>query len=130
MIIFNHLYTAYGDGNGFEPFVPHKLSLGLAKVIGSPPDFSGINLRSDTAEQTGQGEAGRKASGMLMVDGVIYLWVRNAANSQLAWSTDHGSSWTWSDWKFTTSFGCPTFLNFGKNYAGARDQFIYVYSPD
>ena len=29
-----------------------------------------------------------------------------------------------------TSFGCPTFLNFGKNYAGARDGFIYLYSPD
>ena len=25
----------------------------------------------------------------------------------------------WADWKFNTSFGCPTFLNFGKNYAGA-----------
>ena len=34
------------------------------------------------------------------------------------------------DWKFETSFGCPTFLNFGKNYAGARDGYVYVYSPD
>jgi hypothetical protein len=36
----------------------------------------------------------------------------------------------WSDWKFTTSFGCPTFLNFGKNYAGARDGYVYIYSND
>ncbi len=28
------------------------------------------------------------------------------------------------------SFGAPTFLNFGKNYAGARDDFVYIYSPD
>jgi hypothetical protein len=65
-----------------------------------------------------------------MVSGTLYLWARNAGNSQLAWSTDHGSTWTWSDWKFTESFGCPTFLNFGKNYAGARDQFVYVTSHD
>ena len=29
------LYTAYGDGHGFEPPVPDKLSLGFAKVVGS-----------------------------------------------------------------------------------------------
>jgi hypothetical protein len=65
-----------------------------------------------------------------MVDGVLYLWARNAGNSQLAWSNDHGATWTWADWKLTTSFGCPTFLNFGANYLGARDGFVYVYSPD
>jgi hypothetical protein len=30
----------------------------------------------------------------------------------------------------STSFGCPTFLNYGRNYAGARDNFVYVFSPD
>src|SRR5205807_4838382 len=28
------------------------------------------------------------------------------------------------------SFGCSTFLNFGKSYAGSRDQFVYIYSQD
>jgi len=126
----DNLYTAYGDGNGFEPFVPQKLSLGLAKIAGSAPQFSGVNVRSPSLEQKGEGKAGKKASGILCVDGVIYLWVRNAANSQLAWSADHGANWTWCDWKFTNSFGCPTFLNFGRDYAGARDRFVYVYSPD
>ena len=64
------------------------------------------------------------------VKGVLYLWVRNAGNSQLAWSADRGVTWAWSDWRFTTSFGAPTFLNFGRNYAGARDGFVYVYSHD
>ena len=41
---------------------------------------------------------------------------------------DHGTTWTWADWRFIESFGCPTFLNFGRNYAGARDNFVYVYS--
>jgi len=58
------------------------------------------------------------------------MLVRNTGNSQLAWSSDHGKNWKWCDWKFTTSFGAPTFLNFGRNYAGARDDFVYIYSHD
>lgn len=124
------LYTAYGDGRGFEPFVPKKLSLGLARIQGDPPDFRGENLRAPSIEQAGDGPRGRKASGLLMVDSVLYLWARNAGNAQLAWSTDRGATWTWADWKLTTSFGCPTFLNFGPNYQGARDAFVYIYSHD
>ena len=124
------LYTAYGDGNGFEPFVKPKLSLGLAKITGTPPEICGVNIRSETAEAFGDGNRGPKASGMLCVDGVLYMFVRNATNSQLGWSADHGTTWTWADWRFTESFGCPTFLNFGKNYAGARDSFVYLYSHD
>jgi CubicO group peptidase (beta-lactamase class C family) len=124
------LYTAYGDGRGFEPRVPEKLSLGFAKVTGPPEDFRGINIRSATGERKGDGARGMKASGMLMVGGVLYLWARNAGNAQLAWSSDHARTWTWCPWKFESSFGCPTFLNFGRDYAGARDGYVYVYSPD
>ncbi len=123
------LYTAHGDCRGFLPLRPQKLGLGFAKVTGGPADFEGINIPAD-ADNTGQGAKGKKASGLLMVDGVLYLWARNAGNSQLAWSTDHARTWTWADWKFTTSFGHPAFLNFGKNYAGARDNYVYIYSPD
>jgi CubicO group peptidase (beta-lactamase class C family) len=124
------LYTAYGDGQGFAPKVPEKLSLGLARIEGGPVDFRGTNIRSATGERKGDGRAGLKASGLLMVDGILYMWARNAGNAQLAWSSDHGRTWTWADWKFATSFGCPSFLNFGRNYAGARDHYVYVYSHD
>jgi CubicO group peptidase (beta-lactamase class C family) len=124
------LYTAYGDGNGFEPFLDTKLSMGFARITGGPSDFKGENLRTPTGETRGQGKDGKKASGLLCIEGVLYLWTRNAGNSQLAWSKDHGRTWQWADWKFSTSFGCPTFLTFGKNYAGARDDFVYVYSHD
>ncbi len=124
------LYTTYGDGWGFRPKVPEKLSLGLARITGPPTRFKGVNIRSPTAEQRGDGPSGKKASGMLMVNGTLYMWVRNARNSQLAWSADRGKTWQWSDWRFTVSFGCPTFLNYGKNYTGARDEFVYVYSHD
>src|SRR6266550_1837174 len=88
------------------------------------------NIRAPSLETRGEGSKGRKASGLLCVKGVLYLWVRNAGNSQLAWSADHGRTWTWAEWKFTNSFGCPTFLNFGRDYARNRDGFAYLYSPD
>jgi len=127
------LYMAYGDGWGFDPKVPSKLSLGFAKVVGLATDFYGVNIRSSTGEQKGSGRRGKKASGMLMVDGVLYMWGRNANNGgeqcQMAWSTDRAKTWTWSSWKFK-EFGYCAFLNFGKNYAGARDEYVYMYSPN
>jgi CubicO group peptidase (beta-lactamase class C family) len=122
-------YTSYGDGEGFEPLLKTKLSMGFAKVTGSPANFSGVNIRSETGERTGNGANGAKASGMLMVDGTLYMWVRNTANSQLAWSVDHGRTWQWG-FRFTTSFASPVFLNFGRNYSGARDNYVYIYSQD
>lgn len=62
------LYTAYGDGNGFEPFVEKKLSLGFARITGGPADFQGKNVRS-AGERLGDGRRGPKASGLLMVEG-------------------------------------------------------------
>lgn len=129
----DNLYTAFGDGWGFEPKINKKLSLGFAKVIGEPANFFGVNIRSQKGEQIGDGKSGMKASGILMVDGVLYMWVRNANNngeqSQLAWSTDRARTWIWADWKFE-ELGYCCFLNFGKNYAGSRDNYVYTYSPD
>jgi hypothetical protein len=129
----NNLYAAYGDGRGFEPKVPEKLSLGFAKITGTPPNFQGINIQSPTGEKYGDGPSGKKASGMLIVNGVIFMWVRNAnlkgEYSQLAWSFDNAKTWKWG-FQFPVSFGCPTFLNFGSNYSDARDEYVYIYSQD
>ena len=128
------LYTAYGDGFGFTtPQVLSKLSLGLGKISGGPDAAIGTNIRSATGEQLGDGKSGKKPSGMLMVDGTLYMWARNAnldgTGCQLAWSQDHAVTWTWSSWKFN-ELGYCAFLEFGQNYAGARDQYVYIYSPD
>lgn len=126
------LYTTWGDGTGFVPKVEKKLSLGFARVTGGPSDFTGVNVRSPD-EQLGQGRAGKKGWGMLGVEGVLYLWLGHADNqggmAQLAWSRDHAKTWTFADWKFA-EFGMMGFVNFGKNYAGARDAFVYAYSHD
>jgi hypothetical protein len=122
------LYTSYGDGFGFEPRVEKKLGMGFARITGAPGGYLGANLRSD-GERTGDGAKSPKASGILMVDGVLYLWARNVANAQLAWSQDHGKTWQWG-FKLEDGFASPAFLNFGRNYAGARDGFVYSYSQD
>jgi hypothetical protein len=122
-------YTAYGDGWGFEPRTDRKLSLGYARIAGNAQDFRGENIRSPNGERTGNGPKGPKASGLLGIDGTLYMWVRNLRNSRLAWSTDHGRTWEWG-FRFGTSFGSPTFLNFGRDYRGARDDYVYTYSQD
>lgn len=127
------LYSTFGDGWGFQPKVKEKLSLGLARITGQANDFAGVNLRSKTIEQRGDGRRGRKSWGLLSVKGVLYLWLshhdRKGGQTALAWSKDHGETWTHSDWKFA-EFGLIGFVNFGKDYAGARDRFVYAYSHD
>jgi CubicO group peptidase (beta-lactamase class C family) len=124
----NDLYTAWGDGKGFYPYTKEKYSLGISRIIGPPEDFRGINLPSPSTS-TMQGKLGPKSSGLLMVDGTIYMWVRNTGNSTLVWSKDYAKTWTWG-FRLRKSFGSPTFLNFGKGYSGARDKYVYLYSQD
>ncbi|MEZ4657113.1 MAG: Ig-like domain-containing protein [Caldilineaceae bacterium] len=128
-----HLYSGYGDGKGFEPKLLEKISMGFGRISGSPPNVVGTNMRSADEQPYGGGANGKKNSGLLMVDNVLYMWVRNVVTKgkgcQLAWSTDHAQSWQWSDWLFA-DFGYCAFLNFGPNYAGARDDYVYMVTPD
>ena len=124
------IYTGYGDGWGFEPRTEIKLSLGLARISGGPDNFSGTNIRSVTGERTGQGAYGAKVSGMIMIEGRLYMLARNTRNSTLAWSDDHGNTWEWADWTIKSGFGCPSFVNYGKNYDGGPEDYVYIISPD
>jgi len=123
------LYTSYGDGRGFEPYIEPKLSLGYARITGRPDQFEAVNIRSESGERSGDGAAGAKSSGMVMIGGVLYQLVRNVGNSQLMWSEDRGRTWQWG-FKFETSFASPSFINYGRNYGGAPDDYVYVYSQD
>ena len=126
------LYTAYGDGYGFDPRVPEKLGLGFARLTGGPEDFATENIRSD-GENTGSGRSGKKGSGMLTVGGVLYMWLFHAdeqgGQAQLAWSLDRAKTWTFCDWKFE-AFGLCAFINFGRDYQGARDGYVYTVTHD
>jgi hypothetical protein len=125
-------YTVYCDGKGFGGGSGEG-SMSLAKITGSPPNIQGQNIVSPSGHKTGGGEGGRKASGLLMVDGVLYMWVRNlnrdGTGSSLAWSRDRAQTWTWASWNFP-EIGYPVWLNAGKNYEAAQDNYAYMYSPD
>jgi hypothetical protein len=126
------IYSAWGDGTGFAPKVPEKLSCGFARVTGGPDDFRGQNLFS-LGEQPGQGRNGLKAWGLLAVDDVLYAWFGHADKkggaAQLAWSRNQARTWTFADWHFP-EFGLVGFINFGRGYADARDKYVYAYSHD
>lgn len=139
--------TAFCDGKGFSKQAP-DLSQGFARVFGDPPDFHAENFKSDADTPMGGGSMGIKASDMIIVDGVLYMFVRNYkppgsddfTNARLACSKNLGVNWTWADWHFSDTFGCPAFVQFGKDYQGARDDYVYIasqandsaygYSPD
>ena len=124
------LYTAYGDGYGFGG--RRRLSLGFARVTGTP--FSGMmhgtSIRSNIDASGGNAE-GIKASGLIEDHGELFCFVRNYEvagsyrHSRLARSGDLGRTWTWVRWHFTTSFGCPDFVQ------GASDAaYTYLVSQD
>jgi hypothetical protein len=126
----NNCYTAAGDNTGAFQSTSTKYSCIIARVSGMPPSISGTDVKYLF---TGDGRSGKKGSGMLYIDNTLYMFVRNADNaghqSQLGWSTDYGKNWSWASWKFE-ELGYCCILNFGKAYAGSRDDYVYVYSPN
>jgi hypothetical protein len=128
-----NLYTVFGDGRGFaNPPIEMKLSMGWAHVEGSPDAYVAINIRS-ADETTGDGASGKKGTGVLSIEGVLYLLVANADNSgeqcELWFSSDRAVNWTDVGWNWE-EFGDCSFLNFGRDYEGARDEYVYMFSPN
>ena len=128
-----NMYVTYGDGYGFEPYLNEKLGLGFARISGQPEELAAVNVRSRSGENTGFGRKGKKGSGLLMIDGVLYLWLFHAdkqgGQAQLAVSKDYAVTWSFCDWKFE-EFGLCTFINFGQNYADALDNYVYTVTHD
>lgn len=129
-----HLYAAWGDGGGFGGSNGRgRVLLGVARIEGDGITYTGKNLWGGH-QPAAPATFGGKSYGILSVKGVLYLWVApqpnpHLATAQLAVSRDHGLTWTLADWKFAFAEGVtiPTFLNFGRDYAGARDGYVYSY---
>lgn len=136
------LYAANGDGAGFGSTMSDIV---MNRITGAPAsdDLSGEGLAS--GDDLGQVWSGddftRKPTGMLCVDGAIYLAVQdlrrdfNAAPvATIARSDDHGLTWEWDtampmfdDGVFTTIW----FADYGKDSAGAPDPaYAYAYGLD
>ena len=129
-----HLYSVWGDGGGFGGSNGRgRVLLGVARIEGDGITYTGKNIWGGH-QPVKPATFGGKSYGMLSVGGTLYMWVAPQPNPHLATSTiatskDRGETWTLADWhfKFEDGLTIPTFLNFGRDYAGARDGFVYSY---
>ncbi len=129
-----HLYSAWGDGGGFGGTNSKgRVTLGVARITGDAAGYVGTNVWGGF-EPEHPAQFGGKSYGILSVAGTLYLWVApqpnpHLATSQIAVSKDRGATWTLAPWTFAFADGLtvPTFLNFGRDYAGARDAYVYSY---
>jgi hypothetical protein len=80
-----------------------------------------------------------KSYGIIAIGSNLYMWrcgdsgpLTGSRAQRLYKSTDDARTWTYAGWEFpgTLSFYCPTFLQFGKGYSGARDNYVYMYAAE
>lgn len=136
----NHQYGWWGDGGGFGGSNSDgRVGIGFARIEGNGNNWQGFNVwGGKNAEHPAQFDG--KSWGTICVDGVLYSWIvpdkpdtggeRNHYRYiELARSTDYGATWEKADWRWWSEDNLiiPTFLNFGKNNARARDEYIYSY---
>jgi len=131
-----NLYLSWGDGGGFGGTNSDgRTSLGFARIEGTPEDFRAVNVwGGKISEHPAQFKG--KSAGMISVDGTLYSFI-NLQNRPwphpdvtIVWSEDLGQTWQRAPWVFTGSSGDfrpGTFLNFGRDNAGARDEYVYFY---
>jgi Domain of unknown function (DUF4185) len=133
----DNLYSSWGDGVGFgavnfqEQWGQNRADLGFSRIAGNPLEFRAANIwGGKNAEHPATFKG--KSAGIVSVDGILYAWINlqdsKTPEFRLAWSADLGANWELSFWKFSSSeFAPSTILNFGKDYSGARDTFVYCY---
>ena len=138
------LYTGWGDGGGFGGSDSlGRVTLGVGRVAGSPDNLQASNIFGGASAATSATFEGKPTS-LLSVNGILYMGVVE----QYAWlrlkigrSSDHGLTWTFNStdwnsnagWDFAEvdgAFSDLIFLQFGQDYAGARDNYVYAYSQD
>ncbi|MCK5395822.1 MAG: DUF4185 domain-containing protein [Gammaproteobacteria bacterium] len=132
----DHQYASWGDGGGFGGNnADGRVSLGVARIEGSYDSYQIYNVwGGKNSEHPRQFDG--KSYGIISIDGVLYKWVSPGSGidgykeSRLYSSSDHAATWSAVNWAFDDVDGItnPTFCQFGKDYAGARDEYVYIYA--
>ena len=143
----DQVYTSAGD-----PLWPADAGSGLdvEKFSGGPTDYK-ITKVQPMRDYVGWGGDGPKPCGMICVDGVLYLAFQNmlrnrkpmyglasqhGSDAHIIYSTDKGGMWKPALANIPEPmfpgplFGGPSFINFGRNNANARDNYVYAISGD
>jgi hypothetical protein len=147
----DQIYASAGDPLWGET----KDGLDVERFKGGPTDYK-IEKVNHMNDYKGWGGDGVKPSGMICVDGILYLAFQNLRKFRKpahGMASQHGSD-AHIVYSCTTAavpkgqwwvpaiqniaapmfpghkFGGPAFVNFGRNNADARDEFVYAVSSD
>jgi hypothetical protein len=127
----DHQYTAWGDGGGFGGTNSDgRVSLGFARIEGPRNNYTGFNVWGGKAPENPATFPG-KCYGMLCVDCVLYAVVNDQEThtDRIYKSVNHGATWSGAPWTIPAEDRTASFLQFGRDYAGSRDRYVYVYAP-
>ncbi|MFQ5583561.1 MAG: hypothetical protein ACE5GL_03905, partial [Calditrichia bacterium] len=141
----DHQYTSWGDGGGFGGTNSNgRVSLGFARVEGPKNNYQGYNVwGGKNPENPAQFEG--KCYGIISIDGTLWMWRTGSGSGSTSYdsqklykSTNHSATWQYAGVEYRTNdfspsyprFYAPTFCQFGKDYAGARDNYVYIYAPE
>ena len=120
-------YTSCGDGWGFSKAGRKKVSA-LRKVSATRPKLTAASIFGFEVESQ-SGSFPLKATcicGLPLEAPQTHL--RNRGSISLMTTALAGLSGL--DFQFNAGFFKPTFLQFGKDYTGARDGYVYSYAPE
>jgi len=133
-----HQYTSWGDGGGFGGTnTLGRSSLGVARIENGPVNYIGYNVYGGYNSEN-EMTWGGKSYGIVSIDGILYMWrspgsgTKNYSEARIMRSTDSAATWVrMNEPLFLKESGIilPTFLQFGRDYAGARDGYVYSYMP-
>lgn len=139
-----HQYTSWGDGGGFGGTNSDgRVSLGVGRVQGNKDSYTGYNVWGGKNPENPATFTG-KSIGIICISGVLYLFRNGNASTtsahdftELYSSTDHGANWSYRfRWQNNTDFSgwlgffAPSFIQFGQNYSGARDSYVYAVAAE
>ena len=130
------LYATWGDGGGFGGSDEEgRASMGVARIIGIPPEWQGINVWGGVSAVSHQPPTEGKAT-ILAVKGKLYLY----ASEQSKWdrcrlwrSGDYGLTWQDHGWLFPTShkaFAFPGLVQSGSDNQLSSDDYVYGFSDN
>jgi hypothetical protein len=140
----DHQYGIWGDGGGFAgDNQKFRVLFGVARIEGPHNGYRAIDRlgHRDSAEH--EAKLTGKSWGMICVGGVLYAWIHldppggtggtwpwHFREARMHRSRDHGVTWEPANWAFTAKEDGVlggNILQFGRDYAGARDGYVYHY---
>jgi hypothetical protein len=142
----DQLYGSSGDPNYDKKYD----GFDTVKLVGTPPSVT-LEQTNPMHAWTGSAGWGAKPTGMICVDGALYLAIQNVlgwrppawrrhsqhgSDATILVSRDKGRSWAPERQDLRepmfpgNRFGGPAFVNHGKDHALARDDFVYAISSD